>query len=65
MNMLARLLVALPKNTAVPAVCAVAAWYTGAKYGAPEILINSIDGMLAQGSDLLGGFVGGAENSGE
>lgn len=64
MGMLMRLLASLPKNTAFPAVAALAAWYAGAKYGAPEIYVNMIDGILAQGGDLIGGFVGGESGGG-
>ena len=65
MNALAGILFALPKHGTVPVICAVAAWYAGAKYGAPDALINSIDAVLAQGGDLVGSLTGGATGAGE
>lgn len=59
MNMLFRLLASLPKNASFPAVAALAAWYAGAKYGAPEMYLNAIDGVLAMGGDLVGSWTGG------
>ncbi len=59
MHMILRLLATLPKNTAFPAVTALAAWYAGAKYGAPEVYVNAIDGALAMGGDLIGSWTGG------
>ncbi len=59
MNMILRLLMALPKNSALPAVAALAAWYAGAKYGAPEMYVNAIDGVLAAGGDMIGSWTGG------
>ena len=51
----------LPKNMAVPAVVLAIGWYGGAKYGAPDYLMNSIDGMLAEGGEMIGGLMGGEE----
>lgn len=65
MNMILRLLASLPKNSAIPAVAALAAWYAGAKYGAPEMYVNAIDGVLAAGGDLIGSWTGGEGGSGE
>ncbi|MBT8473444.1 MAG: hypothetical protein HKN14_08105 [Marinicaulis sp.] len=62
MGMLTRLLGALPKNMLVPAVVLMAGWYGGAKYGAPEMLMNSVDGAIAEAGDLIGGFMGGEED---
>ncbi len=59
MNMILRLLAALPKNSAIPAVAALAAWYAGAKYGAPEMYVNAVDGILAAGGDMIGSWTGG------
>ena len=61
MNMIFRLLASLPKNTAFPAVAALAAWYAGAKYGAPEMYVNAIDGVLSMGGDLVGSWTGGED----
>ena len=59
MNTIIRLLAALPKNSAFPAVAALAAWYAGAKYGAPEMYVNTIDGVLATAGDMIGSWTGG------
>ena len=59
MNMLMSLLAWLPKNSAAPGVAALAAWYIGAKYGAPDMYINAIDGALAAGADFLGSLANG------
>ena len=59
MNMILRLLASLPKNASVPAIAALAAWYAGAKYGAPEMYVNAIDGVLAAGGELVGSWTGG------
>lgn len=64
MHMLMRILGSLPKNSALPAIAALAAYYIGGKYGAPDIYLNTIDGVLAQGGDLIGGMLGG-ENGGD
>jgi len=64
MNGLSRLLSvgalrALPKNMMVPAVVLALGWYGGAKYGAPDALINSVDGAIAQGGDIIGSLLNG------
>lgn len=61
MHMIMRILGALPRNMTVPVVVLLAGWYGGAKYGAPDYVMNSIDGMLQQGGDIVGGFLGGEE----
>ncbi len=61
MNMIFRMLVSLPKNTAFPAVAALAAWYAGAKYGAPEMYLNVVDGVLSSAGDLIGSWTGGED----
>lgn len=54
-----RILSMLPKNMAVPAVVLAIGWYGGAKYGAPDYVMNSIDGLVAQGGEMVGGLLGG------
>ena len=46
----------------VPAVVLAIGWYGGAKYGAPDYVMNTVDGLLASGSEFVGGLV---ENEGE
>ena len=61
MNMMMRMLGALPRNASLPVLAILAGWYGGAKYGAPEFVMNSIDGMIADGTEMVGGFLGGAK----
>ncbi len=61
MHMFFRVLGALPRNMTVPVIVLAAGWYGGAKYGAPDYVLNSIDGMIAQGGDIVSGFLGGQE----
>ena len=63
MGMLLRLLGSLPKNALAPVIFLLAGWYGGAKYGAPEMAMNTIDGIVDQATGLVGGFVGGNENA--
>ncbi len=63
MGMILRLLGSLPKTALAPAIFLLAGWYGGAKYGAPEMAMNAIDGVVDQASGLVGGFVGGNENA--
>ncbi|GJL95627.1 MAG: hypothetical protein DHS20C05_20320 [Hyphococcus sp.] len=62
MGLLTRVLAALPRNMLFPVVAVMAGWYGGAKYGAPDYLLNSIDGTVKQGIDMIGGLIGGGEN---
>jgi len=61
MNMLLRLISAAPKNMTFPLIAVLAGWYGGAKYGAPEFVMNSVDGMFAKGGEIVGGLMGGKE----
>ena len=62
MNMIFRMLGRLPKHSITPALAALAAWYVGAKYGAPDMYVGAIDGVLAQAGDLLSGVAGGEDS---
>lgn len=57
MGSFARILTMLPKNMTVPAVVLAIGWYGGAKYGAPDYLMESIDGLVAEGSAIVGGLI--------
>ena len=61
MHLLTRILGALPRNMLVPAIVLLAGWYGGAKYGAPEYLVNSVDSVIEQGTTMVGGLLGGGE----
>ncbi|MEM9014287.1 MAG: hypothetical protein AAGB02_04185 [Pseudomonadota bacterium] len=66
MGMISRLLSMLPSNWSAPVLFLLAGWYGGAKYGAPELLLNTVDGAVQQVGDVVGGFVGGQnDNSGD
>jgi len=41
----------------VPVIVLLAGWYGGAKYGAPDYVMNSIDGLVAQGTGIVGGLL--------
>ena len=57
-----RILAMLPKNMAVPAVVLAIGWYGGAKYGAPDFVMNNIDSLIAEGGEMIGGVLGGGED---
>lgn len=59
MNMITRLIAALPRNATFPVIAILAGWYGGAKYGAPDYVMSSVDGMLAKGGDIVGVLLGG------
>ncbi len=63
MNILMRLLAATPKTMTLPVILLLAGWYGGAKYGAPEFVMTSIDNMLEQAGDTIGGFFPGGEEA--
>lgn len=63
----AALLRLLPRNVTVPAVVLAVGWYGGAKYGAPDVLMSTVDGAIAQGGDLVNQLmnqVGGGGDAG-
>jgi len=64
MGMFARLLGALPRNMSVPVIVLMAGWYGGAKYGAPDYVMTSIDGMIQTASETVGGFLGNESDAG-
>ena len=53
----------LPRNMLLPAIAVGAGWYGGAKYGAPEMLMNGVDEMVARGGDVVGALLGGDEDA--
>lgn len=62
MGAFGRILGMLPKNLAIPAIVLAAGWYGGAKYGAPDYVINSVDDLIAKGGDMIGVLMGGSED---
>ncbi len=57
MNMIFRLLGALPRNGSVPLLVLLAGWYGGAKYGAPDYVMNGMDGIVKSGTTMVGGLL--------
>ncbi len=65
MRFIARLIRRTLLHLVVPALFLGAGWYGGAKYGAPDVLINAIDGVLVRGERLLSPILSrGAEEGG-
>ena len=58
-----RVLSMLPNNMVTPAILLVAGWYGGAKYGAPDLLMNSVDQAIQSGSDLVGTFLNNGDSA--
>ncbi|MEO1251919.1 MAG: M23 family metallopeptidase [Pseudomonadota bacterium] len=64
--MLGKLIRYLLLHLAVPAIFLAAGWYGGAKYGAPELLIDAVDGVAARAGAVLAPLLSrGAERGGE
>lgn len=61
MNMFLRLLATAPRNMTLPILAVMAGWYGGAKYGAPDYVVNTVDGLLAKGGDMVGALLPGTE----
>ncbi|MEM9616429.1 MAG: hypothetical protein AAF936_00575 [Pseudomonadota bacterium] len=59
MHFITRLLMTLPRNATFPVIAVLAGWYGGAKYGAPDYVMNSIDGLISQARDIAGGLLPG------
>ena len=55
---------ALPKNLLFPAVAVAAGWYGGAKYGAPEQFVNTVDSVIEQGEGAIDGLLEMANGAG-
>ncbi|MEO1251464.1 MAG: hypothetical protein AAFW81_03855 [Pseudomonadota bacterium] len=53
----------MPQHSAVPAVAALAAYYLGAKYGAPDLYVNSVDGALSTLGDFISGLGAGDDGA--
>ncbi len=61
MYFFSRLMRSLPANMSIPVIAVLAGWYGGAKYGAPDYVMNSIDGLISQAGDIAGGLLPGEE----
>ena len=58
--LLARLLAALPRAVLV-AIAALAGWYGGARYGAPDAVMTAVDGAFARAGAAARSLRGGEE----
>lgn len=61
MNLFFKLLAALSRHGSLPVVALIAGWYGGAKLGAPDFVMNSVDSVVAQGGDMIGGLLSGGK----
>lgn len=52
-----RILGSVPRTAGVPLLAVLIGWYGGAKYGAPEFVMNTVDGAVASAAEFVGGFV--------
>ncbi len=58
---MARLFRSLPGNLMFPAFALLVGWYAGAKIGAPDWVLNTVDGVLEEAGDLAGSILPGGE----
>lgn len=66
MHFISRLLLSLPRALLAPVIFLLAGWYGGAKYGAPDLVIRAVDGVIARGKVLLSPLIEeGVDRSGE
>lgn len=61
MPYIARFLAFIPRNMTIPVIAILAGWYGGAKYGAPDWVMNSIDDMVSRSAAAISSFMGGDE----
>ncbi len=57
MSFLTRLLAVLPRNATFPVIAVLAGWYGGAKYGAPDYVMTSIDDLVPRTGSAISGFL--------
>ncbi len=57
MSFITRLLAALPRNATFPVIAVLAGWYGGAKYGAPDYVMSSIDDLVSRSGSAISGFL--------
>ena len=66
MSLIGRLFRSLILHMMVPAIFLGMGWYAGAKYGAPDILIRAVDGVIARAQAVLSPIIAeGVERSSE
>ncbi len=66
MNLIFGIFTAILRRGIMPALILGLGWYGGAKYGAPDLLIRAVDGLLARGEAVLSPiFDRGIERGGE
>ncbi len=57
MSFITRLLAVLPRNATFPVIAVLAGWYGGAKYGAPDYVMSSIDDIVSRSGSAISGFL--------
>ena len=57
MSFITRLLAVLPRNATFPVIAILAGWYGGAKYGAPDYVMSSIDDLVSRSGGAISGFL--------
>ncbi len=60
--LMARLFRSLPGNLMFPAFALLVGWYAGAKIGAPDWVLNTVDGVLEEAGDLAGAILPGGDD---
>ncbi len=64
MSFLTRLLAVLPRNATFPVIAVLAGWYGGAKYGAPDYVMSSIDDLVSRSGSAISGFLNQDDTNG-
>lgn len=66
MHLISRIIRSLLLHLIVPGIFLAGGWYGGAKYGAPDLLIRAVDGVVARGKIILSPLIAdGVDRSGE
>jgi len=58
MNLILSFVTLITRRGLMPVLILAAGWYGGAKYGAPDLVINAVDGVIARGGAIIGPLLG-------
>ncbi len=58
MNLIFGFITLVTRRGWMPALILAVGWYGGAKYGAPDLVINAIDGVIARGGAIISPLLG-------
>lgn len=64
MNLILSFLSLVTRRGWMPVLILAAGWYGGAKYGAPDLVINAVDGVVARGGAVIAPLLGRAVEEG-